>query len=134
MRFKIVATALSVLCLMGVMVVAADVTGTWVAEMTGGKGGPMETTFNLKADGSTLTGTNVGPMGSENEIIEGKVDGNNVSFAVKIDMMGNEMKINYKGEVVGDEMRLTMEFEGGPGGPGGGPGGKPMEIVAKRQK
>jgi hypothetical protein len=80
-------------------------------------------------------------MGNSNEIVDGTIDGNNISFAVKIDMMGNEMKINYKGTVSGDEIKLTMSFEGGMGGPGGGgPGGagggapKPMELIAKRQK
>jgi opacity protein-like surface antigen len=141
MRFKIFAITASVLCLMILTAAAADVTGTWVAELSGGPGGggpggggPMKITFNLKADGNTLTGTNVGPMGNENQIIDGKIDGDKVSFSVKVDMMGNEMKINYKGTVSGDEMKLTYEFEGGMGGPGGGgPEGKPMELVAKRQ-
>ena len=72
------------------------------------------------------------------KIIDGKINGDNISFAVKIDMMGNEMTIKYKGTVAGDEIKLTMEFEGGMGGPGGGgPGGgapKPMELIVKRQQ
>lgn len=145
MRFKIFAITVSVFCLLAGMAVAADITGTWVGEFQGGgRGGgggePMKITFNFKADGPTLTGTNIGPQGNENEIIDGKIDGDNISFAVKIDMMGNEMKINYKGVVSGDEIKLTMTFEGGMGGPGGGgpggPGGgapKPMELIVKRQ-
>lgn len=141
MRLKMFAITVSIFCLIVGAAVAADITGTWVGEFQGDPGGggeAMKITFNLKADGSTLTGTNVGPQGNENEIIEGKIDGDKVSFAVKIDMMGNEMKINYKGAVSGDELKLTFSMEGGMGGPGGGgPGGgeaPPMEIVAKRQK
>jgi hypothetical protein len=153
MRLKIFAVAVSVLCAMIASAVAADITGTWVAEMSApkmgpggegpggggpggggpGGGGPMKFTFELKADGSKLGGTVLGPMGNKNEIIDGKIDGNNVSFAVKVDAMGNEMKIVYKGAVSGDEMKLTFTMEGGMGGPGGG-GMPPMELVAKRQK
>jgi len=150
-----IAVTVSVLCLMVGSAFAADVTGTWVAEMappqsspggsTGGApsggpgggpggGGPMKFTFNLKAKGSSLSGTMIGPMGNENEIIDGKIDNDNVSFAVKVNRMGNEMKINYKGTVSGDEMKLTYTMEGGMGGPPGGGGMPPMELVAKRQK
>jgi hypothetical protein len=148
MRLKIIAVAVSILCTMIASAVAADITGTWVAEMSApkmgpdgggpggggpGGGGPMKFTFEFKADGSKLGGAVLVPMGNKNEIIEGKIDGNNVSFAVKVDAMGNEMKINYKGTVSGDEMKLTFTMEGGMGGPGGG-GMPPMELVAKRQK
>ena len=151
MRLKMIAVALSVLCLMVGSAFAADVTGTWVAEMTPpqsgpgggpsggpsggpGGGGPMKFTFNLKAKGSSLSGTMIGPMGNENEIIDGKIEGDNVSFAVKINRMGSEMKINYKGTVSGDDMKLTYSMEGGTGGPPGGGGMSPRELVAKRQK
>src|SRR4030042_3958668 len=150
MRLKSIAVAVSVLCLMVGSAFAADVTGTWVAEMAPpqsvpggspsggpgggpGGGGPMKFTFNLKAKGSSLSGTMIGPMGNENEIIDGKIDNDNVSFAVKVNRMGNEMKINYKGTVSGDEMKLTYTMEGGMGGPPGGGGMPPMELIAKRQ-
>ena len=94
----------------------------------------MKFTFNLKAEGSSLSGTVVGPMGNENQIIDGKVDKDNVSFAVKVNRMGNEMKINYKGTVSGDEMKITYSMEGGMGSPPGGGNRPPMEMVAKRQK
>jgi hypothetical protein len=151
MRLKIVAVAVSVLCLMVISAFAADITGTWVAEMAPpqfgpggapgggpsggpGGGGPMKFTFNLKAEGPSLSGTVVGPMGNGNEIIDGKIDKDNVSFAVKVNRMGNEMKINYKGTVSGDEMKITYSMEGGMGGPPGGGNRPPMEMVAKRQK
>ncbi len=130
MRFKIFAIAVTVLGIALASAIAADVTGTWVAEFPGKGGDTMKMTFNLKADGANLTGTMVGAMGNENPISEGKVEGNNVSFAVKVSFGENEMKMNYKGTVAGDEMKLTMEMEGGMGGPGG----KPMELTAKRQK
>jgi hypothetical protein len=153
MRVKLIAMVVSVLCFIAVSAFAVDVTGTWVAERTPPKmgpsggagggpgggpgfGGPMKFTFTFKVDGSNLSGTMVGPRGTPNEIIEGKIEGDKVSFAVKIDMMGREMKINYKGTVSGDEMTLNSTVEGGMGGMGG-PGGGGMErppLIAKRQK
>lgn len=140
MRFKILAIAVIVLGMIGATAWAADINGKWVAQFQGRGGETMQSTFNFKVDGTTLTGTNLGPMGNENAISEGKIDGDNISFVVKVDFGGNEMKIAYKGKVVGDEIKLTMEFQGGMGGPGGGgPGGggaapKPMEMTLKRAK
>jgi len=134
MRFKMFAIAVSIFCLMAGMAVAADVTGTWIAEMAGGPGGGgqgMTITFNLKADGAALTG-NVEAMGNANDIDEGKIEGDNISFSQTVDMQGSEMKVIFKGTVSGDEMKLTFTMGGG-GGPGGG-GAPPMEMVAKRQK
>ncbi len=154
MRLKIFIGALSVLFLMA-GTAFADVTGTWVAErempkMQGGPGGggmgggpgggmgggPMKWTFDLKQDGSKLSGSVKGPFGEPNEIQEGKVDGDKVSFFVKVNMMGNEMKINYDGTVSGDEISFKTSFEGGMGGMGGGPGGgrERPPLIAKKQK
>ena len=82
-------------------------------------------------------------MGSESPISEGKIDGDDISFVVKVDMMGNEMEINYKGKIVGEDIKLTMEMDmggmgappGGGGAPGGGgPGGgmEMPELILKR--
>jgi hypothetical protein len=131
---------------------AADVTGKWVAQTPGRDGGTSENTFNLKVDGTTLTGTMTTPRG-EDAITEGKVNGDEISFVVVRKFGENEMKINWKGKVSGDEITFTREFQmppggpgggappaGGPGGPGaggpggGGMGGPPPAIVAKRVK
>ncbi len=149
MRLKMMIIALSALFLMAGSAIAANLTGTWVAEMAapkfgGGPGGggpgagqqgPRKFIFNLKEDGTKLSGTVKGPRGNENEIIEGKIDGDKVSFAVKVQgFQGNEMKIKYAGSVSGDELTLNMAFEGGMGGGPGGGGMRMPPLVAKRQK
>ena len=128
MKFRILALAVMVIGIALTAAVAADITGKWVAEMQGKGGEPMQMVYNFKAEGSELTGSMAGPMGGENPISEGKIDGDNISFVVKIDFGGKGMAINYKGKVAGDEIKLTMEMEGGMGGPGG----KPMEMTLKR--
>jgi hypothetical protein len=132
MKFRTLALAVMVLGLGLATTLAADVTGKWVSEMQGKGGEPMQIVYNFKAEGSNLTGTISSPMGGENPISEGKIDGDNISFVMKMEMMGNEMTMKYKGKIVGEEIKLTLEMEGGMGGPGGGPGGKPMEFTLKR--
>ena len=93
---------------------AADVTGKWVAEQPGRNGGPpRQTTFDLKADGAKLTGTMLGGGGRGGaptpvEITDGKVDGDNVSFTVKRETPNGAMETKYSGTISGDE--LTLKF------------------------
>ncbi len=89
-------------------------------------------TFNFKADGDQLTGTVTSRRG-ETEISDGKVSGDEISFAQVMEFNGNQVKILYKGKVSGDEIKFTREFQGGPqGGPRGGRGGRSQEFTAKR--
>jgi hypothetical protein len=127
MKFKILAIAVMVLGMIAAAAYAADITGKWVMEMPGmGGGDPMKINYTFKVDGANLTGSTTGMQGDVIPISEGKINGNDISFVVKMDMMGTEMKMKYKGKVAGDEITLTMEMEGGMGGPGGGgPGGGP---------
>lgn len=112
-------TTILLVAVFGLM--AADVSGKWVAEQPGRNGGPpRQTTFTFKVDGSTLTGTVSAPGrgGSpmEAEISEGKVDGDNISFKVKRTMGDREMVQEYTGTVSGDTINLKMNMEG-PNGP-----------------
>lgn len=95
-------------CLLAVAAFAADVSGKWTAEMQGRDGQTMTTTFNLKADGGTLTGTVTGMRG-DTDISNGKVDGDNVSFDVVREFNGNKMTIHYSGTMSGDTLNLKVE-------------------------
>jgi Rieske Fe-S protein len=108
---------------------AADVTGTWTGQVNGPDGGGMSMAFHFKQDGTKLTGTVDGPMGDPMPISEGKVEGEKISFVIKVDMGGGETKITHEGTVKGDEIKLNVKMEGGPeGGPGLGP------MTLKRSK
>lgn len=125
-----------------VSVLAADVTGKWVAQAPSGQG-TSEITLIFKVDGATLTGTlDNSQMPGAIEIKDGTIQDNDISFHVLRTLFGeNEMKIVWKGKISGDEIRFTREIEGGmmggaPGGPGGGAGAgggaAADEIIAKR--
>ncbi|MBI4874656.1 MAG: hypothetical protein HY822_08485 [Acidobacteria bacterium] len=101
---------------------AADVSGAWKATSEG-PNGTIERTFVFKVEGSKLTGETVSSMMGKSEIMDGKVDGDNLSFTITVKFQDNEIKVNYKGKVSGNEMKLTAEFAGGD---------RKMEWVAKR--
>lgn len=99
---------------------AADASGKWVAEMQGRDGQKRTQTFDLKADGDTLTGTVSGPMG-ERPIVDGKVSGDDISFAVEVEFQGEKRKMQYTGKVVGDELQMKV-----------GSGERTREFTAKK--
>jgi hypothetical protein len=98
---------------------SADVDGKWSGPITGMD---MTVGFTFKTDGKILTGTHI-VNGQETAIKDGKIDGNNISFSVTIDMGGQETKIEHKGVVSADQIKMTYEMSGQPG-----------EIILKRVK
>ena len=129
MRKYTVVWMIALLAVCAVAASAADITGKWVAQIPG-RNGTMEQTFNFKQSGETLTGS-ISTQRGEQEISDGKVSGDAVSFVTVMSFGGNEMKMMYKGTIAGNEIKFTRSMEGGPGGGGGGRGG-PMEFVAKK--
>jgi hypothetical protein len=115
---------LTLMAVFSLVAFAADISGTWKASIER-PNGTMESTFTFKVEGEKLTGTvTMGQMG-ESAIVEGKVDGDNVSFAVESEYNGTQFRINYKGKVSGEEMKLTGEVVGMD---------RNFEITAKRVK
>jgi hypothetical protein len=93
------------------MALAADVTGAWKASVPGRGGETMEMTFNLKADGGTVTGKIASQMG-ETPIQDGKISGDTVTFKVKREFNGNTVVMNYEGKVSGNEIKFKSTREG----------------------
>jgi hypothetical protein len=101
---------------------ATDISGTWKAT-SNGQNGPMERTFVFKVEGNKLTGETTSPTFGKSVLENGKVDGDKLSFTVTIKFQDNEMKVNYKGQLSGSELKLTGEIEGA---------GMTIEWVAKK--
>ena len=100
---------------------AAGVDGKWTAEVPG-RQGPMETVFDLKADGDKVTGTISNDFMGESEIQDGKIKGDEISFKQVVEM-GRTLTFTYSGKIKGDEIEFTRTMEGGFGGRGPGGGG-----------
>jgi hypothetical protein len=88
---------------------AADVNGTWKGTADT-PNGPIERTFVFKAEGSKLTGESTSSMFGKSAIEDGKIEGDNISFTITVNLGGNEEKVHYKGTVADDEIKLKAEI------------------------
>jgi hypothetical protein len=122
---NILSGALILLVLAGAAL-AADITGTWSGTTSMGDN-QFTLIYNFKQDGGKLTGTVVGPQGDPLPIVEGKVEGDKVGFAVNVDMNGNTAKFVSSGTIKGEEIAITTKVENGADFP-------PMSITLKRSK
>ena len=118
----------TILVLVVCVAMAADaIGGKWTMSQKASNGGPPRvTTFDLKVDGMTLTGTVTAPMGGRGggaaqvptpiAITNGKVNGNTINFDVVRDFAGNSVTTKYEGTVSGDTMHIkqTIDLGNGP--------------------
>lgn len=119
---KACVTILTVLVGAAGLAVAGQIDGKWVSERTMNRGGQEVTirqTFDLKSDGSKLTGTvsmQFGQMEPRSmEIQEGKIEGNKFSFKTVMETPNGTMTSVYEGTVEGDVLKGTTRREGGRG-------------------
>ncbi len=82
---------------------AADISGKWTGQVQRG-GNTVETTFEFKVSGETLTGT-VSDSNNTMKIEDGKVSGDAVSFSVET----QRGKRTFKGNVAGSEIKFRRE-------------------------
>jgi autotransporter translocation and assembly factor TamB len=101
------------------LLLAADVTGKWAAQSENGP----SWIFNLKSEGSKVTGTIQGNDGKDRPVNEGKLEGSGISFSVDSEWQGNPITLVFKGKVSGDEMQLRVDTKDGAWG---------TDLVAKR--
>ncbi len=123
-RNLILATALALSALVSVR--AADVTGRWKSEFET-QIGHLKYVYDLKADGSKLAGKAIREQEdqkTETGITEGKVNGDDVSFVELLKLQEQELRIDYKGKIAGDEIKFTRKVGDIA----------TTEIVAKREK
>lgn len=109
---------------------AADIDGKWNATVDGGPAGPVELTFDLKAEGEKLKGNmSMAMLPAPAPISEGTVKGENVSFKLSLAVMEGAppLVISYTGKLKGDELVMNSVLDMGQG---------PMEtpLTAKRVK
>lgn len=91
---------------------AADVTGTWKGDLSSPDGSTFTLTYTFKQDGAKLTGTVLGPQGDPLPLDNGKVDGDKISFSVKVDFNGGTT-FSSEGTINGDEIVLKTKADTG---------------------
>lgn len=92
---------------------AADLTGIWIGQIPIRRNGEMtEISFQLKQQGSTITGKMYGDLKSW-KVAEGSVTGDRVDFVVMAgEQQGNqinETRLRFTGCWNGDTLELTRE-------------------------
>jgi hypothetical protein len=93
---------------------AAEVTGNWTAAFES-RVGPLKYLYAFKADGEQLTGTASRTLDSETtkvELKEGKLTGDGISFVEPLKYEQQDIRIEYKGKVAGDEIKFTPQGRG----------------------
>ncbi len=86
---------------------AAGATGKWTATFNT-QVGEQKYTWDLTAAGSKLTGKYTSSNGN-GEIIDGKVDGNNLSWVENLDYQGMPLRIEYNATLSGDELKISRK-------------------------
>ena len=90
---------------------AADIAGKWTTQFDSPVG-VQKYTYDFKVDGEKLTGKAMGDVGGEkreSEIKEGKVTSNEVSFVEMLKFQDQDIRIEYKGKISGDEIKFTRQ-------------------------
>lgn len=90
---------------------ADDLTGTWKAEFDSPVG-IQNYTYVIKQEGTKLTGKITGIIeGQKNEtdLLEGKFEGGVISFVEMLDIMGEKIRVTYKGKLADGVINFTRE-------------------------
>ncbi|MEO7276056.1 MAG: hypothetical protein ABIX28_25865 [Vicinamibacterales bacterium] len=88
---------------------AADLSGTWKASFDTAIG-QQNYTYVFAVNGAALTGTIESEMGGKSEIVDGKIDGEKVSFVEIFKLDGMEIRITYTGQAKSaDEITFTRQ-------------------------
>lgn len=92
-------------------VLAGDISGSWQAEFDT-QIGIQKYTFTFTQDGDKITGKANSIIGEEKrdvELKEIKLEGDTLTFFETFEFQGNEIRIDYKGTVSGDEIKFTRQ-------------------------
>ncbi len=100
---------------------AANLSGAWNTTTRMPDGYKHQCVLNLQVEGTKLTGKIVSKRGTV-EITNGIVDGAKVSFSVIRIGNGDELRIEFRGAVEGETMKLRMQYRDHD----------PVELIAKR--
>lgn len=109
---------------------STNVAGNWQISWQG-RQGARQGTLQFQQNGTDLTGTFQGPRGSAP--LSGSLQGNDITFSVKMEGRGRSVTLAFKGTVDGDKMNGTIQPQGGGGKRRGGEGGQGHTWTATRQ-
>ncbi|MFL6209741.1 MAG: hypothetical protein ACJ74W_12870 [Pyrinomonadaceae bacterium] len=121
MKSRVAVFAIALVLLVVQPARAADVTGKWIAQLPGRGHSQRTIIFNFKVGGTKLTGS---VSGTDIPIIEGQINGDELSFVVVTKAAGRKVGWHYAGKVAGNEIKFTRTREA--------TGGEVVEFTARR--
>jgi len=113
---------MAILALLASSAWAADLNGKWVGQAQEKGGEPREIIFDFKVTGAKLTGSVSGALNGP--ILNGRVNGDELSFNLSIGKEDSKRNLNFKGKVANGEIKFTATREGGEG--------RGLEFAARR--
>ncbi len=105
---KTLVLAAFILAVAGVVRAEDSVVGKWKAQFES-QIGVQKYTFEFKADGPNITGRAIGERDSGTNdvaLTEIKINQDEISFLEPLKIQDNEVQVEYKGKVAGDELKL----------------------------
>ncbi len=112
MKCKILLFVLAAIAAMSATVWSADISGDWKVE--GARQDPKITRalYELKVDGSKLTGSVFGYDEDERPILDGKVTDDKIFFTLKEYAGNRAIECRYEGKVSGDTIKFIVNCVG----------------------
>lgn len=89
--------------------IADDITGTWKAQFDTPVG-IQNYTYIIKQEGTKLTGKIIGiieEQKTETDLLEGKFEDGVISFVEMMDIMGEKIRVSYKGKLADGVINFT---------------------------
>ena len=105
---KTLVLAAFALAVAGVVRAEDSVVGKWKAQFES-QIGVQKYTFEFKADGTNITGRAIGERDTGTNdvaLTEIKINKDEISFLEPLKIQDNEVQVEYKGKVAGDELKL----------------------------
>lgn len=104
------------------LALSLDLTGTWMANQQGPGGRMRESLFTFRKEQAGYSGSSSSPIGTS-RITDIALDGDKISFVVRMTLGGEERPLKWSGQVEGEELVLRIQPPAGFGPPGGLPPG-----------
>ena len=111
MKYRILAVAALLLSTVSQLVFSGELAGEWVSDVDAIYKTKARTVYEFNVDGSKLTGSVLGgSREEERSIVNGKIKGNKISFAVPSDEEKHTLLFLYKGTITDDTINFVVTY------------------------
>jgi hypothetical protein len=105
MNRKVIGTLLLIFCVFAAFATIENLNGRWTGLLKTDQGDEYPLLYNFQIQGNDLSGTAKTPKG-DMPINDGKINGNNFTFNVKV----NGMQIEHSGKFYGDSVGVDISL------------------------